>query len=259
MFQRGEAMNLALLTLIVPLQQAATLELTVDGTKRSALVYASRETRSSAPLVFVFHGFSGNARQAARSYDLHGAWPEAVVVYPQGLTIESPRLQRTGPGWQHSPGEQGDRDLKFFDALLGKVKADYKIDPKRVYVCGMSNGALFSFLLLARRADSIAAFAPIAGGAGLWLRDAKTPRPVLMVHGKNDTLVPLRGAELTRDACIRLNGAVKQEREWAPGYTLYKPPSGNNVVVWRLHEGGHIWPAGTTEMIVRFFKEHALP
>lgn len=252
-------MNLALLALIVPLQQPATLELTVEGTKRSALVYAPTETRPGAPLVFVFHGFSGNARQAARSYDLHGAWPEAVVVYPQGLTVASPRLQRSGPGWQHSPGEDGDRDLKFFDALLTKVKEDYRTDPKRVYVSGMSNGALFSFVLLAKRADLIAAFAPVAGGAGLWIRDAKTPRPVLMVHGKEDLLVPVRGAELTRDACVRLNGGVKQEKEWAPGYTLYKPPTGNNVVVWHLHDGGHIWPRGTTEMIVRFFKEHALP
>ncbi len=252
-------MNLALLALLPLLQQPTTLNLTVDGAERTAVVHAPTGAASNAPVVFVFHGFTGNARQAARAYDLHGAWPEAVVVYPQGLTVDSPRLQRSGPGWQHAPGEQDDRDLKFFDALLAKVKADYKPDPKRVYVCGMSNGALFSFLLLTKRADPIAAFAPIAGGAGLWFRDAKTPRPVLMVHGKEDTLVPLRGAELTRDACLRLNGAVKQESEWAPGYTLYKPPAGSNVVVWRAHDGGHTWPPGTTEMIVRFFKQHALP
>lgn len=252
-------MNLALLAFLPLPQQPTTLNLTVEGTDRTAVVYAPKGAVSSAPVVFVFHGFTGNARLAARAYDLHGAWPEAVVVYPQGLTVENPHLQRSGPGWQHAPGEQGDRDLKFFDALLAKVKADYKADPKRVYVCGMSNGALFSFLLLTKRADSIAAFASIARGAGLWLRDAKTPRPVLMVHGKEDTLVPLRGVELTRDACVRLNGAVRQETEWAPGYTLYKPPSGNNVVVWREHDGGHTWPPGTTEMIVRFFKEHRLP
>ncbi|MER3414137.1 MAG: hypothetical protein C4341_07880, partial [Armatimonadota bacterium] len=82
---------------------------------------------------------------------------------------------------------------------------------------------------------------------------------MLILHGRNDNLVPLRGAELTRDACVRLNGAGKQESEWAPGYTLYKPETGNNVVVWRMPDGGHTWPPGTTEMIVKFFKEHRLP
>lgn len=250
-------MMLTLLSLLPLLQQPTTLTLTVEGIERTAIVYAPQN--DSAPVVFVFHGFTGNARQAARAYNVHSEWPEAVVVYPQGLTVESPRLQRSGPGWQHGPGEQGDRDLKFFDALLARVKDIYKTDSKRVYACGMSNGALFSFLLLTKRPDSIAAFAPIAGGAGLWFREAKIPRPVLIVHGKGDTLVPLRGAELTRDACIRLNGALKQESEWAPGYILYKPPRGNNVVIWRVHDGGHTWPPGTTEMVVKFFKEHKLP
>lgn len=252
-------MNLAVLVAISLLEQPVSLTLTVGGVERSALVYARRAGAAPSPIVFVFHGFTGSARQAARAYNLHDAWPEAVVVYPQGLPVESPRLQRSGPGWQHAPGEQNDRDLKFFDALLAKVKADYNADAKRVYACGMSNGALLSFLLLAKRADSIAAFAPVAGAAGLWFGEARTPRPVLIVHGKVDALVPLRGAELTRDACIRLNGAVKQETEWAAGYTLYKPPQGDNVVVWHQHDGGHTWPPGTTDMIVRFFKEHKLP
>jgi poly(3-hydroxybutyrate) depolymerase len=30
-------------------------------------------------------------------------------------------------------------DLVFFDALLGKLTAAYKINPDRVYVIGMSN------------------------------------------------------------------------------------------------------------------------
>src|SRR6478672_3764464 len=37
------------------------------------------------PLVFDFHGHGGKDRHAARSHRLHEAWPEAVVVYMQGL------------------------------------------------------------------------------------------------------------------------------------------------------------------------------
>ena len=46
-------------------------------------------------------------------------------------------------GWQKSPGEVGDRDVKFFDAALERIQKIYKTDPNRVYVLGHSNGSRF--------------------------------------------------------------------------------------------------------------------
>lgn len=239
------------------LQKLDTLEIKVNGVERSALMY-SPGTHQQKPLVFVFHGFSGNARQAANSYKVHLAWPEAVVVYPQGLRVRSPRLNRNGPGWQHGPGQEEDRDLIFFDHLLRYIKQKQSIDPKRVYVTGMSNGALFCYLLFTTKPESIAAFAPVAGAGGLWLTRATTARPFLIIHGNKDILVSPKTAELSRDAIIRINQCDTQSKEWIKGYDLYPSKTGNNPVIWYLHQGGHNWPPSITDNIVKFFKEHQL-
>lgn len=242
------------------LQQPDLWTIPIDGVGRTALVYpGSGAQRKPSPVVLVFHGFTGNAYHAARAYSVHTEWKEATVVYPQGLTVYSPRLLRSGPGWQHRPGEYEDRDLKFVDALRKELKARYRVDEKRVYACGMSNGARFCFLLLTERPQHFAAFAPVAGAGGLFLLRARTPRPVMMVNGRADRLVSFQSAERTRDLLLRLNDCRGEGKEWAKGCVLYPSTKGQNPVVFCTHDGGHTWPPDTTKRIVRFFKEHRLP
>ena len=58
----------------------------VDGAKREALVFApTKKADGKAPLLFDFHGHGGTAKNAARTHHFHQTWPEAVVVYMQGL------------------------------------------------------------------------------------------------------------------------------------------------------------------------------
>ena len=69
---------------------------TVGGDQRQAIVYAParRAAGSRAPLVLSFHGHGDNMQNFQHT-DLHRAWPEAVVVYFQGLP------SRDGlSGWQ---------------------------------------------------------------------------------------------------------------------------------------------------------------
>lgn len=235
------------------------ITLQVEGVRRTALVYAGSESlRKPSPVVLVFHGFSGNARNAARRYSLHTAWKEATVVYPQGLPSVSPRLLRYGLGWQREPGEEGDRDLKFVDKLLAEVRSRYRADEKAVYACGMSNGARLCFLLLTEKPAPFAAFAMVAGAGGTFVWRARTPRPVLMINGRADQLVSFRAAERTRDVLRRLNGCGNEEKEWAKGCITYLPVRDNNHVVFCAHDGGHVWIPEATAHIVRFFKEHRL-
>src|SRR4051812_2379104 len=126
------------------------IELKIDDVPREALVYAPKSaTSTSAPLVFVFHGHGGSAPQVARSFAMSREWPEAISVYMQGLNtpgrLTDPEGKKTG--WQHGAGVLGDRDLKFFDALLVKLKHDYKVDEHRIYATGHSNGGGFTYLL----------------------------------------------------------------------------------------------------------------
>lgn len=227
---------------------------TVDGVARKAYVFKSSVTNKPTPVVFCFHGYTGGGRQAAMAYRVHEAWPEATVVYPQGLEVHL--LGTSGPGWQIAPKAQDSRDVKFFDAMLAKMKTDYSADSKRIYTCGMSNGAIFSYVLLTERGNVFAAAAPVAGIAPRAFRGAPAV-PILITHGTKDTMLPFAGAERSRDMAISNNGAGQIQKEWAPGYMLYTPVSKNNEVIWHVvPDGGHKWPEGTTDNIVKFFKAH---
>jgi polyhydroxybutyrate depolymerase len=146
-------MHTLLLTLLLTASEPVPRHWDVDGVRREALVVTPADGEDLAPVVFVFHGHGGTARQAARSFDLHTHWPEAIVVYPQGLPtpgrLTDPEGKRNG--WQHAAGEQEDRDLKFFDAMLASLKSEHNIDESRIYCTGHSNGGGFTYLLWAAR------------------------------------------------------------------------------------------------------------
>jgi len=233
------------------------MEWKIDDVLREALVYApAKEGPGAPPLVFGFHGHGGSMQNAARSFRLHELWPEAVVVYMQGLPtpgrLTDPEGKRAG--WQHGPGEQGDRDLRFFDAVLAGLKEKHRIDGKRVYATGHSNGGGFTYLLWASRPDVFAAVAPSAAAARN-LKDAK-PCPVLHVAGEKDPLVKYEWQERTIAAVRALNGCEEKGKEWDKGCTLYDSPKEAPVVTF-IHPGDHKYPPEAPPLIVKFFKEHA--
>jgi hypothetical protein len=104
---------------------------TVDGTKRQAIVYSPSKTSGKAALVFSFHGH-GDTALNFEGVGLQDAWPEAVIVYPQGLASS-----RDGePGWQNEPGLDGDRDLKLVDHAIAELHKTFPIDDSRIYATG---------------------------------------------------------------------------------------------------------------------------
>src|ERR1051325_873956 len=128
----------------------------VDGVTREAFVHLPASAKTTpAPVVFVFHGHGGSMTNSAHQFGLHTVWPEAIIVYPQGLNTPGRLTDLEGkhPGWQKDVGDQGDRDLKFFDAMLSSLKQDYKVETKRVYATGHSNGAGFTYLLWEARGE----------------------------------------------------------------------------------------------------------
>ncbi|MFY8056754.1 MAG: hypothetical protein ACOVRM_03375, partial [Planctomycetaceae bacterium] len=54
-------------------------------------------------------------------------------------------------GWQKSAGDQQDRDLKFFDVVLQSLRSEYRVDDRRIYATGHSNGGGFTYLLWSER------------------------------------------------------------------------------------------------------------
>ena len=62
------------------------MEWKVDGVTREALVYVPATAKTHpCPVVFAFHGHGGTMRNAANKFACHKFWPEAIVVYMQGL------------------------------------------------------------------------------------------------------------------------------------------------------------------------------
>jgi polyhydroxybutyrate depolymerase len=242
--------------LLVPAQEPMPRSWDVDGVKREALVYPpSKKSEGKLPLVFDFHGHGGTARVAARTHHIHVTWPEAIVVYMQGLNTPGKLTDPEGkrPGWQHSPGAEQDRDLKFFDAVLASLKKDYPVDEDRIYATGHSNGGGFTYLLWAKRGDTFAAFAPVAAAAGLYFTEAK-PKPLFHAASKKDPLVKFAMQERTLDYVKKLNGCDGHGEDWAPGCQLYPSKNGTPVVIY-LHDEGHKYPEATPALIVKFFQE----
>lgn len=237
-------------------------EWTVDGVVRRALLHVPAGAKlAGTPVVFAFHGHGGSMQNASRSFAMHKEWPEALVVYLQGLPTVGALTDPAGklPGWQRAPGDSGDRDLKFFDVVLAALSQEYKVDVKRVFAMGHSNGGGFTYLLWAMRGEKFAAVAPSAAAPGLaWFRDLK-PKPAVHVAGTQDELVKYAWQERTMTAVRRLDGCEPTGTPWAKSgpitATLY-PSKNDTPFVSLIFPGPHEYPKEATALIVRFFKEH---
>ena len=101
----------------------------VDGEKREAIVYAPAASQGAGrvPLVLSFHGYGDNMQNFQHT-DVHLAWPDAIVVYLQGLET------RGGlPGWQVWRGDDVNRDLRLVDVALASLRETYNVDDDRIY------------------------------------------------------------------------------------------------------------------------------
>jgi polyhydroxybutyrate depolymerase len=251
---------LTVLLLAGPFARAAErlreLTFTVDGVVRTALVYVPPAAKTNhTPLVFVFHGHGGNARQAERSFGLDRVWPDAISVYPQGLNTPGQLTDPQGlrPGWQAAVGDQGDRDLKFFDAMLAKLKHEYDVDAQRIYCTGHSNGGGFTYLLWLARGNVFAAVAPSSAAAKY--AEKLTPKPALIIGGKSDPLVKFAWQERTMDAVKKINRCASVGEAWDKSCTLYPSSSGTPLVTC-IFPGGHQFNPAAPALIAKFFKQH---
>jgi polyhydroxybutyrate depolymerase len=231
----------------------------IEGVERAALVFPNSAPleKNGAPLVFVFHGHGGNSQVVARKFQIQTQWPEAVVIYPQGLPAPGkfdPEGQKSG--WQKKAGDLGDRDLKFFDAMLAWAQKQFKIDTHRIYVAGHSNGGAMTYVLWSARSHLIAAFAPCAAGFGRDVLSAK-PKPAILLAGEQDQVVPFENQKRSMDFVLRLNQCDMKGTARGQELTFYKSKVGADVLAY-IYPGAHALPQNSGAVIVKFFKEYSL-
>ena len=236
---------------------------TVDGVKRTALVRVPAAVSGPLAVVFGWHGHGGRSTHSAGRWGYADIDTASILVFPQGLPTVSPLVDKEGrmPGWQTSVTSEGGRDIKLFDAILADLKKQHAVDDRRIYSMGHSNGAAFSYLLWQARPEVLAAIGSVAGS----LRgDGKPPSslPVIHVAGEKDPLVKFTWQQATFAAVKRFNGCSEEGKPWAKegvlDATIYASTKGAPLVT-AIHGGGHEYAKGSTELIVRFFKENPKP
>lgn len=236
----------------------------VGDIKRDALVYPGQTATRTGPLVFCFHGHGQSGEVARNLFMLQTAWPEAFVCYPNGIggipDDDDPEGIKTG--WQKDPGQVEDRDLKFYDKMLADISSKYKIDKKRIYICGFSNGGRMTFLLWAQRFGDMAATAVFSSSPlRSNLYQSFKPLPTMVSCGLEDENFGYDNWLLGTRRVLEMNKCDPREFDRVngkPGMTSYQPQPGGALTVQWTHRGGHIPPPKPADEIVAFFKRFHL-
>lgn len=246
----------------------------VLGLHRSFLVhlpYSYHKSRSW-PLVIQLHGGGGEGKQmnALTGFynlaDQHGF----LVISPDA--IEKNWNDGRGGLNVRSHTENID-DVAFISALIDRAVTELNADPNRVYVTGISNGAMMSHRLACELSGKIAAIAPVAGNFPYQMASVLSPSrpvPVLIINGTDDPLVPYNGGDVTfglksRGKVLSVDETIKfwlKNNACQPEpvvknlpdtvndsttVTVYYYPGchdASDVTLYEIKGGGHTWPGG---------------
>jgi polyhydroxybutyrate depolymerase len=239
-----------------------------DGRDRSYLVYlpASTDLSRPVPLVFVFHGGTGNARSAVRMSGMNAVADAGgfVAVYPNGTgRLRGDRLLTWNGGDCCGYAQQKDvDDVGFVRAVIADLESLLPLDADRVYATGMSNGAILSHRLGCEAADVFAAIAPVAGTLNFAPCAPSRPVSVIEFHGTADRHILYEGGN-GPDALVDTDFASVRESVdfWVETDGCAADPQtaraegvrhdtwtgcrvGSSVELYTIEGGGHAWPGG---------------
>jgi polyhydroxybutyrate depolymerase len=240
-----------------------TRTLKVDGRDRSYFVHIPKkyDGKTPTPVVLALHGAAMNGPMMTAFCGLNTKADEAgfIAVYPSGTGLGIFLVWNAG-GFASKDSVD---DVAFIRALLDDLTGVVKVDPKRVYATGISNGGMMCYRLAAELSDRIAAVAPVAGTMAIEKASPKRPVPIMHFHGTADTLVPfnspgkapmkLKSVEDSIQTWVKIDGCdEKPETVSLPdtakdGTAIERKTYGHGtdgaeVVLYVIKGGGHTWP-----------------
>ena len=231
------------------------------------------------PLVIALHGGGGDAEGMVKltkgKFDKLADKDGFIVIYPDGFEKHW-NDGRKGEETGYRSQEQEVDDIGFISDLIDKMIRERKADSSRVYVTGMSNGAMMSYRCGCELSEKIAAIAPVAGNIPENLAHVCKPvRPVsvLAINNTKDPLMPYDGGEVTGpfgkkkigkvlsaeksiEFWVKFNGCksepIKSElpdKDSKDGTTIQLSIfnggiSNSEVLFYTIEGGGHTWPGG---------------
>lgn len=245
-----------------------TQTLTHDGLERSYILYvpASVEVTQPVPVVFVFHGGTGNAQSARRMSSFNDVADANgfIVVYPNGtgrLSADKLLTWNGGTCCGYAQAENVD-DVGFVRALVADLQTRVTIDSQRIYATGLSNGAILSHRLACEASDLFAAVAPVAGTLNFSPCTPAQPVAVIEFHGTADQHILYTGgfgpqalAQVDYAAVadsvefwVAANGCEAQPQTRTFDDIQHDTWTGCEdavaVELYTIVEGGHAWPGG---------------
>jgi predicted peptidase len=174
----------------------------VDGHERRYVVYVPSDytPKKTWPLILFLHGAGERGDDGliqtevgiGRAIRRHADRFPCIVVMPQ-----CPRTV-----WW-------DKAFIDMETALSRTEEEYAIDPKRVYLTGLSLGGFGTWTYGALHADRFAALMPICGGGNPADAEKLARLPIWAFHGADDQTVPPAKSEEMVDAIRKANGNVQ--------------------------------------------------
>ena len=170
---------------------------------------------SPLPLVLGLHGHPSNSKMTQLVSELDEEADEEgfISVYPDGeippfpiflLALIMGERGCWWNAWDYNNFNKVD-DVDYIRELISKLQENININPSRIYITGISGGALMTYRLGAELSDIVAAIAPVAGSIGGswkdWYKNSGeyiiskplNPLPLIVFHGLEDQNVPYEG------------------------------------------------------------------
>jgi polyhydroxybutyrate depolymerase len=222
-------------------------EVIAGGGIRRFILHVPESVVSPAPLVFVFHGFTGNPDRIEELSEM------TAVADREGFAVVYPAALGLLPAWNVDGDIWSDADVGFVRDVASTVADAMPVDLERVYAAGMSNGGGMAGRLACDAADLFAAIASVAGAHTTAPCDPSRPVPIAAFHGTSDRIVPYGGMRVLGLPAVeewmlgwaRRNGCDDLPRvEWVTDGVERRSWSGclADVVLYTIIGGRHGWP-----------------
>ena len=180
-----------------------------DGLERELIIQLPLNYRDENiyPVLFFFHGLGGTTGMGKAYIGPLVDSEQFIGIYPQGIE----NSWNTGAGEVPSTAN----DVGFTLEILRLIGKEVKIDDKRIYSMGYSNGGAFSYTL-ALRTDKFASIVSISASLfeGLTIDPGVAKLSVCQMHGELDRKVPYHGGKSSA-LTISFESAQSTVKMWA--------------------------------------------
>ncbi|MBI3354735.1 MAG: prolyl oligopeptidase family serine peptidase [Nitrospirae bacterium] len=260
---------------------AYTASIMHNGLKRVYLIHVPPDNKNKQmPLVIALHGGGGTGSRMEKltqgGFNALSDREGFIVVYPDGLEKHwNDGRSVKEAGWR-AHKENAD-DVGFITVLIEHLVKEQNVDSKKVYITGVSNGALMSSRLACEKTEKITAIALVAGTIAENFAPRCSPSrpiPILMMHGTEDSFILWEGGEIAEKLPRgrkfgRTLSVPETVKFWVANNECSSPPiitqetdkdpkdntrvrkeaysdckDGAEVILYAIENGGHTWPSG---------------